>query len=124
MNTADLKDLFFDGPDGLDIEPRSDLSPRQPKKWRRHYVRLPWGWIDRLQAAKRVSTWRLAVWIVYEHWRSGGQPIVLSNVLSKAEGLSRRSKWRALTELENLGLVQVKRHHGRAPRLTLHGNQT
>jgi hypothetical protein len=100
-------------------------KPGKPtKKWRRQYVQLPWTWIERLQAAKRVSTWRLAVWIIYEHWRSGGQPVVLSNVLSKAEGLSRRSKWRALAELESLGLVQVKRHPGRAPRLTLHRTKT
>jgi hypothetical protein len=112
--------------DRLRVDPAQFPSKlgKPAKQWRRQYVQFPWAWIDRLQAAKRVSTWRLAVWIVYEHWRSGGQPIVLSNVLSKAEGLSRRSKWRALAELENLGLVKVKRHHGRAPRLTLHGNQT
>jgi hypothetical protein len=91
----------------------------KPKKWRRQYVRFPWAWVERLQAAKRVSSYRLALLLVYEHWRTGGRAIVLSNVLSKAEGLSRRSKWNALAELEAVGLVRVERRPRRSPRLVL-----
>jgi hypothetical protein len=40
-------------------------------------------------------------------------------VFAHAEGLSRRSKWRAIAELESLGLVRVKRHQRRAPRVVL-----
>ena len=36
----------------------------------------------------------------YEHWRTGGRPIVLSNVAVRQEGLTRYSKWRAITELQ------------------------
>jgi hypothetical protein len=89
------------------------------KKWRRQFVRVPWSWVERLQEAKRISTYRLALVLVYEHWRTGGRPITLSNVFTHAEGLSRRSKWRAIAELESLGLVQVKRHKRRAPRVVL-----
>ena len=39
----------------------------KPKKWRREYVQFPWTWIEGLQAAKRVSTYRLALLLVYEH---------------------------------------------------------
>lgn len=92
---------------------------KRRKKWRRQYVQFPWAWIDRLQTAKRVSTYRLALLLVYEHWRTKGRPIALSNVMALAEGLSRRSKWRALSELEALGLIAVGRRQGRAPRLVL-----
>ena len=91
----------------------------KPKKWQRHYVQFPWRWVERLQAAKRISTYRLALLLVYEHWRTRGRPMVLSNVVLEREGVSRRSKWRALVELENLGLVEVRRRRRQSPRLVL-----
>jgi hypothetical protein len=102
----------------LRVDPARVAKPN-PKKWRRQFVRVPWSWVERLQKAKRVSTYRLALVLVYEHWRTGERPIALSNVFAHAEGLSRRSKWRALAELESLGLIQVKRHRRRAPRVVL-----
>jgi hypothetical protein len=89
----------------------------KPKKWRRHYVRVPWFWVERLRLAKRTVTYRLAFFVVYEHWRSGGWPIVLSNLTAAAEGMSPRAKSRALADLERLGLVKLERRTGRAPRL-------
>jgi hypothetical protein len=103
----------------LRVDPERVTQRAKPKNWRRQFVRVPWVWVERLQMAKRVSTYRLALVLVYEHWRTGGRPIALSNVFAFAEGLSRRSKWRAITELESLGLVRVKRHPGRAPRVVL-----
>jgi hypothetical protein len=100
-------------------DPRLQRRAGKPKKWRRHYVQFPWAWVERLQAARRVSTYRLALLLAYEHWRTGGRPIVLTNALSMAEGLSRRSKWRALAELETLGLVKVERKRRRSPQLVL-----
>jgi hypothetical protein len=104
----------------LNAEQINRLQARKQRKaWRREYVRVPWAWVERLQAARRVSTYRLALLLLYEHWRTGGQPVVLSNIWSQAEGLSPRSKWNALAELERNGLVEVKRHRRRAPRATL-----
>ena len=103
----------------LRVDPPDSRLRRKPNRWRRQYVRLPWSWVERLQGARRVSTYRVALLAAYEHWRSGGRPLVLSNVLSEAEGLSRRSKWNAVAELERLGLVRVERRAGRSPRLTL-----
>ena len=48
-----------------------------------------------------------------------GQVIVLSNVGLEQEGLTRRSKWRALAELERLGLLLVERLPRKSPRVTL-----
>jgi hypothetical protein len=110
----DLARLLLDPAD-----PRLRKVGKRAKRWRRQYVQFPWTWVERLQAAKRVSSYRLALVLVYEHWRTGGRPIVLSNALTKAEGLSRRSKWNALAELEALGLVKVERRQRRSPRLAL-----
>jgi hypothetical protein len=92
-------------------------SPR--RKWRRRFVLVPWVWVERLRETKRVSTYRIGLVLLYENWRSGGRAIALSNVLALREGLSGRSKWRAIAELESLGLIQVKRHQRRSPRVVL-----
>jgi hypothetical protein len=93
------------------------FKPRS--KWRREFVRVPWEWVERLQAAQRISSWRLAVLLLYEHWRTGGRDIAVSNVLARDIGLSCRSKGRALNELENLDLIEVRRRRRTAPRVAL-----
>ena len=60
------------------------LQATATKKWRGQFVRVPWSWVERLQKAKRVSLSRLALVLVYEHWRTGGRPLVLSNVALQA----------------------------------------
>ena len=91
----------------------------KPKSWRRQYVRVPWEWVEQLQSARRVSTYRLALVLLYEDWRTGGKPIVLSNISMKAEGLLPRSKWNALSELADLGLITIEKKNGRSPRVVV-----
>jgi|SRR6476620_759105 hypothetical protein len=99
------------------VDPASLSKAAKVKKWRRHYVRVPWFWVERLRLARRTVTYQLAYLVVYEHWRSGGRPIVLSNLMAAAEGLSKRSKSNALADLERLGLIKLERHRRRAPRV-------
>jgi hypothetical protein len=112
MRGKSFQDRFCSRPEN--VPPKTTTATR---KWRRQFVRVPWSWIERLQKAKRVSSYRLAMVLIYEHWRTGGRPVVLSNVTMQQEGLSRRSKSNALVELETLGLIQVKRRRRRAPRV-------
>jgi len=96
-------------------------KPGKRKKWQRHFVNVPWEWVRRPQGTKHAgSVYPLAHLLLYEDWHAGGRPIVLSNALAAEVGLSRPSKWRALNELEELGLVQVKRQARKAPRVTVH----
>lgn len=94
-------------------------SAKPRNKWRREFVRVPWEWVARLRTAKRISSWRLAVLLLYEHWRTDGRNIALSNILVRDVGLSRRSKSRGLNELVNLDLIEVKRRRRAAPRVAL-----
>jgi hypothetical protein len=100
------------------VPPKSTPEPKC-KKWRRHYVRVPWVWVEQLRLVKRTSTWHLAHVLLYEHWRTGGKPIALSNVATREEGLSRYSKWRALKELASLGLITIEMKAGRSPRIVV-----
>jgi hypothetical protein len=93
-------------------------SPK-PKKWRRHFVQFPFAWHEQMRAVRGGATYRLALLLLYEHWRAGGRPVVLSNILCREEGLSRWAKWRALTELRELGLVRVEHRGKQAPRVVV-----
>lgn len=103
----------------LTNKPAKPKSKIKKKGWQRQFVRVPWHWVDHLKAAKSLATYRLALELLYEGWRLGGRTLTLSNVAAATTGLDRRAKWRALCELENLGLIHVKRKRGHAPRITL-----
>lgn len=103
--------------DPTDAQFRPKLA--KPKKWQRRFIRFPWVWAERMRSTQRRSTFRLALVLLYEHWRTGGQAIVLSNAALEQEGLTRRSKWNALRELERLELVEVEKRPRKSPRVVL-----
>jgi hypothetical protein len=111
----DVAALRIDPPDPS-LRPK---AARPKKKWQRRFIKFPWEWADRLKETNRGATYRLALLLVYEHWRTGGRPILLSNTAAKKEGLSRYSKWRALLELEHLGLIVLERRPRKSPRIKL-----
>jgi hypothetical protein len=78
------------------------------------FVKFPWSWADRLRT-NRGTTYRVAIHLLYEHWRGGGRPIQLSNVALSGQGVRSKSKWRALHELESAGLIRVERRARRSP---------
>jgi hypothetical protein len=90
----------------------------RPQKWRRKFVKIPWSWVDALKGAKCVSSYRVAIYVVYEHWRGGGRPVKLSNVALAEMGVSRELKRRALRELGGLGLIKAECRPRRSPIVT------
>jgi hypothetical protein len=88
---------------------------KKATKWKKHFIRVPWSWVERLRDAHHVCTWKLAMYLLYEHWRNGGQVIVLSNAALVAEGITRHRKWEGVRELEQLGLVTIHRRPRKSP---------
>ena len=90
----------------LRVDPERVRQPARPKKWRRQFVRVPWQWVERLQAAKRISTYRLALVLLYETGGPGGRPIALSNVSALQPKVCPRDRNGALSPSSNsLGLI-------------------
>ena len=83
------------------------------------FIIVPVPWADRLAAARHASTLKLALHLLHENWKTGGRPVPLTNLLAVNLGVSRRSKWRGLNELERLKLVEVKRRPRKSPLVTL-----
>lgn len=96
------------------------VVPRKIQKRREQFVMVPWSWIERLVKTSSANTYRVALHLLYEHWKRRRQPFCLPNGMLAMEGVSRFAKWRALAELEQLGLISVERRPHRSPKITVH----
>jgi hypothetical protein len=90
----------------------------QQKRQRQPFVMVPWAWVERLKGARHVATYRLALFLLYQRWKTN-KPIPASNVAMKALGVPRRSKYRAIRDLERLGLIRVESRRRRSPVVTV-----
>jgi hypothetical protein len=101
------------------------LDPKPERKSRRlpladyRFQRLPNYWINKLTKARCISTFKLAHLLLTLDWESRGKPIELGNDRLHEAKLSHDAKLDALTELEELGLVQVEHRPFKSPVVTL-----
>jgi hypothetical protein len=115
---ADLKRHRW--PDGMPAPPRRAAVPRK----RRHFIKVPDFWVERLAGARHIATYRVALHLLYRSWRTGGQPVVLPNSVLAMEGVALRTALlaalkphpeaardvsRVLHELESQAAEQIKR---------------
>jgi hypothetical protein len=102
------------------IEPNAPVKPS--KSQRGQFVRVPLMWVNQLKAARCIGSYRLALHLLFQHWKSGSTPIKLSTAVLAKLGLgSRKTKRRALLELERLGLISVERRPKKSPTVTILG---
>jgi hypothetical protein len=89
-------------------------EPAKFSKRRKHFVQVPFTWIERLAGAGG-QVYALALHLLYRNWRGNGAPIKLRNGTLKIDGIGHTTKRRALAELERRGLVEVDRRGRKAP---------
>jgi hypothetical protein len=81
--------------DAQALPERRAVVPRKLEKRRRHFVKVPWAWVEALSGASG-QTWHLAIQLLYLHWKGKGAAIKLANGMLKVDGISRSSKGGAL----------------------------
>jgi len=101
--------------------PPLDPAAAKPRRQNREFVRLTREQFDRLTKAKRPSTERVFLHLLFLTWRSPDKPVVLANTGLVAKGIDRHAKRRALLELEALGLIRVERRYRKSPIITVLG---
>jgi hypothetical protein len=112
----DLAALRIDQNDPRLVPKTSNQRPKAKRQ--RQFIIVPRIWMLQLRSAKKVTTYRLALLLLYEHWRNGGQPVRVTNALAAEFGVLRRSKHSALEELKQLNLIEVERGPRTAPLVT------
>jgi hypothetical protein len=120
-DVAEGKDPFDLGNLQLPDEVRvlGSMAAAKIERRRQHFVRVPNSWVEELRRARHISTYRVALHLLYRHWKKAGEVAPLSNVALAEVGVTRWEKWRALEELERLGLVEVRRRPRQAPLVKL-----
>jgi hypothetical protein len=93
--------------------------PKKIRQRRQQFVQLPWTWIERLAQSRSANTYRVALTLLYLHWKANGEPIKLANGMLAIDGVSRFAKYRALAELEQFKLIKVERRPKKSPIVTL-----
>jgi hypothetical protein len=94
------------------------ITPRKILKRRKHFVTVPFEWVERLNGAGG-KTYALALHVLYLGWKNKGRPFTLANGMLQIDGVSQSSKWRALADLEQRGLILVGRRPRKSPTITV-----
>jgi hypothetical protein len=95
------------------------ITPPKIRKRRAHWVKLPMWWYEPMRGAGG-QTYRVAWYMLYLYWRNKGLPFKLPNGMMAEDGVPRRTKWCALLDLEQRGLISVERRLKRSPVITVH----
>jgi hypothetical protein len=89
-----------------------------PRKRGPGFVKVPVIWIDKL-AGQGASVYAVAFLLLHLNFKSYQRTFKLTNTAMERLKLSRFAKYRALDQLERLGLISVERRPGKAPLVTI-----
>jgi hypothetical protein len=71
--------------------------------------------MEKLSRTRSANTYRVALYLLFLHWKGNGDPIKLANGMLAMDRVTRFSKWRALRELEQAGLIGIERRPKKSP---------
>jgi hypothetical protein len=83
------------------------------------YVKVPLWWAEHTALAVQSPTMFVCVWLLHLSWKAKSVTFPVPNGRLKKRGVDRRVKRRVLARLEAVGLITVKRRHGKTPIVTL-----
>ena len=94
----------------------SKSAAPKARKCRQQFTLVPDVWKKRLaEGTTNCGTYKLALALLHRDWKNDGRPVRLANKGLEADGLNRKQKYRALADLERLGLVTVERRFRKSP---------
>jgi hypothetical protein len=117
MRVTEKKGDVFDNLDALRLPDetvtKTRVEPRKVRERRKQFVQMSWAWGEKLKHVNR--TWYIAMHLLHLDWKQKGGRIKLPNGWLEFEGISRFAKYRALAQLEELGLITVNRRPRKSP---------
>jgi hypothetical protein len=113
----DIKVLRIN-PNDPSIVPRPVGTPLKIRKRREQFIKVPWVWAEKLMGASG-RTYAVALHLLHLHWKNRGGLFRLPNGMLQVDGIDRSAKWRAITDLEQRGLIAARRRAGQSPIIEL-----
>jgi hypothetical protein len=112
-------------PSRLSLTPEeiAELAPRQHvvvKSKRSKFIIFPVKWqyqLARVDADK--CTYRVALYLLWEAWRSQSKRLKLPNVGLKELGVGIKGKYHALSQLAEAGLITIEQKPKKSPTVTV-----
>lgn len=83
------------------------------------FIKRPLWWAQQLTKASHLATSPVADCLLRQEFKTRRNPVSLSGEALSEWGITRQRSSEALAELEALGLVSVRHHHGKPPVVTL-----
>jgi hypothetical protein len=118
----DIKDLVWTDEEAAAVAKAASESTTLKKHHRAKlkFTKLPDEWDYQLVRMEADGcTWRVAVHLLREVWRTGNNRVKLANVTLKQRNVSRWSKQRALDQLGRAGLISTERRPRKSPIVTV-----
>ena len=97
----------------------TDTAATKRERRRREFAQITREQVDRLTKATNIATSKVFHFLLLIDWRSPGTPILLANGGLEQVGITRQAKYRALSELERLGLVELRNRGRKSPEVVV-----
>lgn len=75
--------------------------------------------LERLSLSTSAATLKVFLFLLLIDWKDRGKPILVANGGLKQLGVSRFAKSRALSELEELGLIEMRKRSHKSPGIVI-----
>ena len=95
------------------------MLQRAPKKVKDKFVKVPLWWAEQAAQATRTRKAMVWIWLLRLSFEKHSTTFQVPNGRLLGRGVSRFTKVRALRELEEAGLIQVRRERGKSPTVTV-----
>ena len=103
----------------VDIDGGTPTPRRYRKAPNSTFVKVPLWWIEQVARSTRSPQVFVAIWLLHLSWKAGSLTFPLPNGRLAEYGVDRQAKRRALTNLEEAGLVTVDRRDRKTLIVTL-----
>jgi DNA-binding transcriptional ArsR family regulator len=94
------------------------IAATKRERRRREFAQITRGQIERLSEGVSATT-TVFLFLLLISWRSPGKPILLANDGLEQLGVSRQAKYRALSELKELGLIELRSRGRKSPEVVI-----
>jgi|SRR6516165_4035054 hypothetical protein len=85
------------------------------------FTKFPHVWEHQLARIRRAdaATYRVALYLLWESWRSDIRRVKVGNGVMRARGVDKWAKQRALRRLGKAGLISIEQHPNKSPVVTV-----
>jgi hypothetical protein len=118
----DIKDLVWTDEEAAATKVASTgtTSRKSRARSKSRFIMFPMEWQYQLVRVKAgCCTYRVALYLLWEAWRSQSNQVKLANMGLKEWGVGRRGKRLALNQLGRAGLISTERQPRKSPVVTI-----